>query len=126
MIVSQQVNGFPRQLVVMMTEETMLNLIPFAGARWKMTEMEGQSGLIGKFLQFELPESVAVAIAAPTVSGNHQMLTARILNLSSLLPPALNGFNRKLNGIVFNPHIHPTLVLSEVIDAIGNHRSIRI
>ena len=42
-----------------------------------------------------------------------------ILGLSKLLPPASNGFNGKCRVIV-DTNVHPPLVRSQVIDAIGN------
>ncbi len=53
-----------------MTEQTVFNFIPFAGARWKMTDVQRQAGFIRKFLQFELAETIAIAITAATVGGN--------------------------------------------------------
>ena len=103
-----------------MTEQAVFNLIPFAGAWWEMAQMERQASFIGEFLQFEFPEPIAVAIAAATIGGNQQMFTTTILGLSQLLPPTSNRFNGKLCGIMVNPHVHPRLILAQVIDAIGN------
>ncbi len=66
----------------------MLNLIPFASAWWKMTNMKSQASFISKFLQLEFPKAISIAITAPTVGGNQQMF-ATGLCLNNLDKPFL-------------------------------------
>ena len=40
-------------------EQAMLDLVPFAGARWKMTDGDGQACLICELLQLQLPQPQA-------------------------------------------------------------------
>ena len=55
-------------------EQPMFDLVPFARARREMADLHDQARAIGKALQFRLPKSVSMTIAAPTVSGNQQTL----------------------------------------------------
>ena len=52
-------------------EETVLDLVPFAGARRQMTDRDRQADLIGQPLKLDLPETNAVAIAAAAIGGSH-------------------------------------------------------
>ena len=39
-----------------MTEEAMLDLVPFRGARRVMPDLDGEIGIVGKLLEFDLPK----------------------------------------------------------------------
>ena len=45
------------------TEEPVLDLVPLAGARRKMTHLDGQSGLVGQLLKLVLPGVRPVPVA---------------------------------------------------------------
>ena len=51
-----------------MRKEPMLNLIPFAGSGWKMTDRDLQAYFRGQFLQFPLPQSNPIPIASPAIA----------------------------------------------------------
>ena len=51
-------------------EQSMLDLVPLARSRWIVANLDDQTGLVGQPLQFMLPQPVAVAVAAATVSGD--------------------------------------------------------
>jgi len=48
----------------------MLDLVPFARPRRKMTDRNWQAGVIREFLQLDFPEAQAPAIAPSGVRGN--------------------------------------------------------
>ena len=47
------------------TEHPMFNLVPLAGSRREVANLDGQLQFIGKLLQLHLPEANAVSVAAP-------------------------------------------------------------
>ena len=51
----------------------MLDLVPFAGARRKVTNAQGQACFIREGLQFQLPEPETRAVTATTVGGNDKL-----------------------------------------------------
>jgi len=51
-------------------EKAMFDLIPLAGARWKMTDGQLQSGFISQVLQGDLPQARAGRIAAAVISSS--------------------------------------------------------
>src|SRR5271157_1628278 len=96
----------------------MLDLVPFAGAGWKMTDRNAQGGLIGEFLQFQFPESQAPAVAATAVGSDQNRLRLRI-NASALrAPPTPNGGHRKGTGVVIGSHIDKAGIAANVIDPV--------
>ena len=52
------------------TEQSMLNLVPFAGAWRVMTDLNRHAGLVRKSLQFQFPKSIAMAVASPAVCSD--------------------------------------------------------
>ncbi len=102
-----------------MTEHPVFNLVPFAGAGWKVTDVTDQPGFIDEFLQFQLPEPDSIAVAAATIGGDQQLLGLRINRLTHAIPPAPDRFDRKLGGVMANAHTNPSLIPVEVIDPVG-------
>ena len=51
-------------------EQSVLDLVPLAGARWKVTDRDVDSDLVGQVLQLALPQPRARAIAAAAISGD--------------------------------------------------------
>jgi hypothetical protein len=37
-------------------EQVMLDLIPFRGAWWIVSDLDGEAGVVGELLQFHFPE----------------------------------------------------------------------
>src|SRR5450759_1411905 len=71
-----------------MAEQPMLDGVPFAGARWKMADRDLQSGLIGKLLHADLPETRTHTIASAAVRCHQQRVGVRILGFPHFTPPA--------------------------------------
>lgn len=57
-----------------MTEQSMLNLVPLAGARWIVTHFNRQSCFVGQMLQFVFPKSIAMAVASTAVRRDQKTL----------------------------------------------------
>src|SRR6516165_10608433 len=55
-----------------MAEDTMFDLVPFAGSRREMTNLDDHPRLVGESLKFELPQAVAGTVAAATIGRNEQ------------------------------------------------------
>ncbi len=52
----------------------MFDLVPFAGARRKLADGDGNAEGIGQCLQFYFPQSDTVSVAAPAIGGNQEAL----------------------------------------------------
>ena len=96
----------------------MLDLVPFAGSRGKVTDTKTKTCLVRKALQIDLPRSPAVAVAAARVRGDRQLARPWIGSLAHLEPPAPNGGNSERGSVVVNADAHPPVVGDKVIDAV--------
>ena len=76
-------------------KETVLNLVPLAGARGQMGDGDGKAGLVGEPLQLKLPQTDAGAVAAPTIGGDGQAFGVGVARLAEPLPPTANAFDRE-------------------------------
>lgn len=101
-----------------LTEQAMLNLIPFAGSGRKVADADHQAQFISQMLQRNLPESASAAITAATISGDQQFTRVRVQGVPQLVPPSPNRFDRKLGGIVINSYAHPSKVGRQIVDAV--------
>ena len=54
------------------TEEPVLDLVPLAGAGWKMTHLDGQSGLVGQLLKLMLPGAQPIPVAPARIGCDEQ------------------------------------------------------
>ena len=100
-------------------KQPVLDLVPFAGAGRKVTHRNAQCGLIGEFLQLQLPQPQSPPVTATAVGSNQDRFCVRI-NASALsAPPAPNGGHRKGTGVMVGSHVDKTGVASNVINAIG-------
>src|ERR1700678_2367868 len=95
----------------------MLNLVPFAGYRWIMTNRHIKSRLIRPAEQFHLPESIAISIAAAAIGTNQDLFCLGIECVSHLSPPTTNAFHRKTSRVVRATHRHPPQVMFQIVDA---------
>src|ERR1700723_2374830 len=98
----------------------MLDLVPLAGSRREMMDLDGYAQLIGQALQFELPQSRARAVRAAAVGGDDQPTRERVANLADLSPPTADRLNRESRGVVVDADGDPTRVGRQIIDSIGH------
>lgn len=104
-----------------MRKEMMLDLIAFARSVREMGYCELQTGLPGKSLQFDLPQSNPIAVASSTVGRDQQFCGLRIDLQSHPKPPTPDTGNREAGGVVVRSHVDPAHVLADVVYSIGNY-----
>src|ERR1700688_3386064 len=100
----------------------MLDLVPLAGARWQMMDLDVDADLGGKSVEFALPKTNAGAVAATTICRDHEVLGVRIADPSDLIPPATDGLLRELCRVVVHADTDPAGIGGQVVDTI-RHRS---
>src|SRR5260221_12752791 len=98
----------------------MLDLIPFAGGRRQMADGNTQTSLCGKPLQLHLPQPVASAIRAASISDNQEFLTGWIQTAPNAAPPASDTLHSKLRGLVIKVHIDEAVDVHHIVNPIGN------
>src|SRR3990172_7676844 len=103
-----------------MAKHAMLDLVPLAGPRRKVADLQGQAQCIRQVLQGNFPQPVAASIAAAAVGRNQQLTCLSMMLHTHLAPPAPNGLCRKARRIVINADTHPALVFGQIVHAIGN------
>ena len=99
-------------------EEAMFDLVPFAGARRKMTDRDAQSRLVGQPLHLPLPQAAASGVGAASIRGDEQVGLAGIQALAMLVPPAPDTLDSKLRRVMVKAHIDKALILDQIIHAI--------
>ena len=75
-------------------------------------------------LQLLFPQSIAIAVAAATVSQNKDLLGLGIGMRTDLLPPFADGVDSELRGVAGGSHADKALIAAGIIDAIGNADSL--
>ena len=65
-------SGLPRQFIVIVAEEPVLDLVPLAGAGRQVADRDGQAGLGGQGGEFGLPQAQPGAVRPATVGGDQQ------------------------------------------------------
>src|SRR5712692_4178529 len=109
-------------------EQAVLHLVPLAGARWEVADLEGQGGGIGELLQLELPHAQAIAVAAPAIRRDQQAPRPRVQPVAFEPPPAPDRGHRKGARVVVGAHVHEPFVAGQIIHAVGigpRHRGSR-
>ena len=97
----------------------MFDLIPFTGARRKVPHVDRDPDLIGELLQFHLPQSAARGIAPTPIGRDQYRVRLWIARFAHLPPPAPDGLDRKLGGVVIDPHTDPTAIVCRIVHALG-------
>ena len=88
----------------------MLDLIPFARPRWKMTNSDDYSNFISQLLQKELPSFVSASVATTSISANEQIFASCIMIFSNQVPPLSYALNGKFCGIMAFSDINDPVV----------------
>ena len=99
-------------------EQAMLDLVPFARARWEVAYPDGQPRFLRQPTQLELPKPHPRSIAAPAVSCNRQLARPRVARATHDEPPAPDGLHGKSRGVVIGSHADPALVGSDVVHTV--------
>ena len=98
----------------------MLDFAPLARAGREMANMIWHLQLDRQFLKSDFPQATTAAIATTTVGRDQQLPCIAISPGVHLFPPACDGLGGKARGVVVDAHTHPALVLTDVVDTIGN------
>ena len=85
-------------------EEPVLDLVPFARPRRVMADFDNHAGLVCETLQFELPQTIAVSIAAAAVGSNQQPRRFAVAFLAQLFPPSSNRLDGELSRVPTDTH----------------------
>ena len=73
------------------TEEPMFDLVPLAGSRREMADLDDQTCCVCEPLEFRFPQPVAVAVAAATICGHEQPLHLWVSLAAKVLPLPLDS-----------------------------------
>src|SRR5271157_3255208 len=99
-------------------KQSVLDFIPFAGPRRKVTDGNAQSGFVRQFLQLQFPQPHPRAIAPSGVGRDQQASRLRIGGLPHRAPPAPDALHREGGGVVIHAHIHPSGVAGPVVNPV--------
>src|SRR5208282_5974903 len=99
-------------------EHPVLDLVPLAGAWWEVTDMKLQSGLISQSLQFDLPQSRAVAVTAAAIGRDEQLRRLWESARAHFAPPLQDAGDSELGRVVVDPHAHPAFIGGDVVDTV--------
>src|SRR5437870_3359406 len=111
----------PNAMLGNMTKHPMFDLIPLPGPRRKVPDVERDTELIGELLAFSLPQPIATGIAPPAIGRDEDRVGLRIRPLAYLPPPAPDGCNRTLGGVVIDPHTAPAAIVRWIVHPIGTN-----
>src|SRR5690242_19871308 len=100
-------------------EHPMFDLVPLAGSRWKVTDLDREAEVIGQLLHLAFPQADPIAVAAATIRRNQQAAGMGIAGLAHFFPPAPDAFDREFGGVVIDPNADPPLIGCDIVDAIG-------
>ena len=100
-------------------KETVLELVPLAGAWRKVKNGDCESEFIGELLQLDLPEAHARAVAAAAIGRDRQATGLRVALVTHRGPPGAYRIDRESRSIVVDPDADPAFVIGDVIDPVG-------
>src|SRR5215813_9740826 len=118
--------GFAAPILADVSEQTVLNTVPLAGAGRQMADRHLQSGLVREALQLALPKAEAGTVAAATVSGDDQALCVGIAGVAEPLPPATDALDREFRRVGTDTDVDPALVGAHVVNPVGRHFSLSL
>src|SRR5271166_371205 len=91
---------------------------PITCAGRQVAHGDRHAEIVGKLLQFELPEADARAVAAAAVGGDQQALGVGIAFASHRTPPTTDGVSGEGRRVVVDADADPTGVAGDVVDAV--------
>src|SRR3990172_13079622 len=98
----------------------MLNLVPFARARRKMTDRDRQAHTVRQALKLPFPQAYPTSVAPAAVGGDEQRFGLGITVSAHLPPPPADGIHRKRGGVMIHADADPTAIPSQVVHAVGD------
>src|SRR5271167_2079430 len=100
-------------------EQAVFDLVPLARTGRKVTDRDGQPGLVRQPLQLQFPQSDSGPVTAATVGGDQEPLRPRVFLLAHRTPPAPDGFHRERGGIMIDSHADPSGVVCQIVYPVG-------
>src|SRR5215471_4466389 len=101
-------------------KHAVLDLVPLAGPRRKVTHRNPQPDIIGQLLQLHLPQAVAAPVGTAPIGGDQQTLRTRIDSAAHVVPPSPDRFHGELGCVVIDSNAAPARVSRHIIDPVGN------
>ena len=98
-------------------KQAVLDLVPLARARRKMTDRNGQARVIRESLEFDFPQPQAPAIAAAGIRGDQDRGCVRIETFPFMTPPAPDRRHRKRARVMVGADIDKAGVAPDVVNA---------
>src|ERR1700704_1839554 len=92
----------PPPILRNMTKHPMFDLVPLAGPRRKVPDVERQTDLVGELLECDLPQPIATGIAPPTIGRDEDGVGLRIATLPIFPQQPRVGANRKWGRVVLD------------------------
>jgi hypothetical protein len=102
------------------TEQAMLDLVPFRRPWRIMADVERQSRLVGQRLQLDFPQPNPRPVRTSAIGGDRQLRCVGITLAPHALQPATNRRDRELSGVRRDPEADPSCVGGHVVDAVGS------
>jgi hypothetical protein len=102
------------------TKHAMFNLVPFAGARGEMANLNRETQTGCQHLQSDLPQPTAAPVAATSICRDEKFACLAMIVYSHVAPPAPEGLGCKVSRIMGDADTHPTLIPGNIIDPIGD------
>ena len=99
-------------------EHPVLDLSPYTGARWQMTNRDTPPQLIGQPLQLALPQPCTRTVAASAIGNHQQVARLWVSTRTHLAPPLPQGLDGECRGIVVGPDADPARIGGHIIDPI--------
>lgn len=99
-------------------EESVLNLVPFAGSGWKVADFNNHLQLIGQTLKFGQPQPCSRTVAAAAVRRDQQSPRCGVPLAAELTPPAADRGNRKFRRVVADSDRDTGFVVFEIIHTV--------
>src|ERR1035437_2358188 len=99
-------------------EQSVFHLVPFAGARWKVTDGNRKARFIRELLQLQFPEPQPWAVTAPAIGSDQQRPRQRIQGPAFATPPSSYGCDRECSRVMVRAHVHESGVARQIVDAI--------
>src|SRR5712692_9576814 len=97
----------------------MLDLVPFTGARRKVTDQNAQARRIREALQFQFPLAQAIAVTPAAIGGDQEPRGVRIQPPALGTPPPANRRDGERARVMIGADVDEPGVASQVLDAVG-------
>lgn len=104
-----------------MTKHPMFDLIPLPGPRRTGPDGARATDLSGELGAFSLPQPIATGLAPPASGRDEDRGGLRIRHLAPMPPPAPEGCDRPMGGVVIAPHTAPTAMVRWIVHPIGTN-----